>query len=181
MTVIVAFSLEGRAPARPPAMSPLEYMDFSLVRPFRRIFHEAMPNRIAPHILPFLIVTIFPSQLTVPKIALPKLPFAHRLQLARRERLPISNPCLQITLTNPGWRTKKMDVVRQNHIRPHLERIGGRPRRNNSVMHFGCSKQWAAVLRAHRHKVNNGCLHAVESRVMNGMFSLREPFLHGPF
>src|SRR5205823_6141404 len=80
---------DGTAPVPP---LPSQYIELSLVRPIFRSRHKAGTNRILHNILPFLIVTLSPAQLCVPKMTLPNWRVSGRYPGARRSSLPILDP-----------------------------------------------------------------------------------------
>ena len=117
-----------------PSRSPMKPMPLTLKRPHLTLAHQPRSHRILPHILPLLRITLPPSQSRIPVMRLPT-PTPSRRE-PPKTALPKTDPSVQRNIQSL-WRTRKMHMIRHQHIASHPPRIGFLP----------CGKQRGAPFR----------------------------------
>ena len=151
-------------------------------RPFLTPHNQTRPQRIAPHILPLLRITLRRSQNVVKKIRLPLK--VHQPQASSKR---LATPLLPTTheFTQPRRipvrRTEEMHVIRHDHITPHLPPVqstASLPDLPQKAMHPLIRQHRAPPSHANRHKKHR-LLHPHPRKTSQPLRRfLRSPIVH---
>ena len=123
-----SFISEGRVPRAPDfslsCIMPRQYIEFTLIRPVFRPFHQTILDWIFPEIKPLLMITLAVPQLPVKKIALPNRLFRWMRPAAGCLRTPKTNPLFQRRDRQFRGRAEKMQMIRHDNIASHQPMVG---------------------------------------------------------
>jgi len=104
---------------RAPPNSPFQQTQFPRERPIVRLLDQSCPNRIILHVLPFFVVILICPQLPIPKRSLPNGMLFRAWPPSRCHRFPTSYPIVERSIPTRRRSTKKVDVVRHDHVATH--------------------------------------------------------------
>jgi hypothetical protein len=126
-----SFISEGRVPRAPDfslsCIMPRQYIEFTLIRPVFRPFHQSILDRVLPEVEPLLMVTFSAAQLTVKKVSLPNRLFRWTWPAAGCLRTPKTNPLFQRRDRQFHGRAKKVQMIRHDDIASHQPMVGLAP------------------------------------------------------
>ena len=147
-----SFSDGGRRTLIPPNLDlPAERVHHALIRPLIRAFHKTFAQRVFTNIIPFLRITLLPSQPVMKRM---RLPAAIRIVMQPPElTLPERHPFLQ-RKSQIIRRAEQMQMVGHEQIITHQPCVGRLPCRAKMFLHGGVRKPQFPSFRTNRQKDN---------------------------
>jgi len=136
-----------------------------------------MTYRIAPHIIPFLRVTLSAPELPVPEIFLPKGLISGTRPVDRSVGFPILHPPFQRGTSAPRS-AEQMQMFRHDDVAAHHPVIRVSPGVAQCLHSIGVRQNGFATRRAHREENNDGAVAMFAHRPMDRTFASRIFRLH---